>query len=97
MLAHQRDVRRLGGGEGERAQVLGLEVVQLRLAGAARHHRGLAAARLEDVDHGATPDPRSCWPRAFYDFRHVGIGGRIRQCCCSLCLGLIPRSADNDP
>ena len=38
MLAHQQDVGRLGGGKRERAQVLGFEVVQVGLAGTARHH-----------------------------------------------------------
>ncbi len=57
MLADQQDIRRLGGGEGERAQVFGLEVVQVGLAGAARHHRGLAATRLDDVGKGGSPVP----------------------------------------
>ncbi len=54
----QQDFRRLGGGQRERTQFLGLKVMQIRLAGAALHHGGLAAARLQDVDHGATPLPR---------------------------------------
>ena len=49
MLAHQQDVGGVAGGQRQGAQVLGLEVVQVGLAGAARHHRGLAAARLDDV------------------------------------------------
>ena len=57
MLADQQDVGGVAGGEREGAQVLGLEVVQVGLAGAARHHRGLAAARLDDAGHGATPYP----------------------------------------
>ncbi len=39
------------------AQILGLEVVQVGLAGAARHHRGLAAARLDDVGDRRGPVP----------------------------------------
>ncbi len=57
MLAHQQDVGGVAGGQREGAQVFGLEVVQIRLAGAAGHHRGLGAARLQDIDHGATALP----------------------------------------
>ncbi len=57
MLADQQDIGGVAGGKREGAQVLGLQVVQLRLAGAARHHRGLAAARLDDAGHGAIPHP----------------------------------------
>ncbi len=57
MLAHPQDAGGVAGGQRECAQVLGLEVVPIRLAGATRHHRGLAAARLQDADPGATPYP----------------------------------------
>ena len=38
----ERDTGRIGGGEGDGPQVLGFDVVQVRLAGAAGHHGGLA-------------------------------------------------------
>ena len=38
MLAHEQDVGGVAGRKRECAQVLGLQVVQIRLAGAARHH-----------------------------------------------------------
>ena len=57
MLADEQDTAGVAGGQGERAQVFGPQVVQIRLAAAARRHRGLAGARPEDVGHGATPYP----------------------------------------
>ena len=45
----ERDAGGGGSGPGDRAQVLGLDVVQACLAGAACHHRGFARIGLEDV------------------------------------------------
>ena len=45
----ERDAGGGGSGPGDRAQVLGLDVVQAGLAGAACHHRSFARIGLEDV------------------------------------------------
>ncbi len=47
MLAHEQDVGGVAGGQGERAQVFGLQVVQVGLAGAARHHRGKRDSHID--------------------------------------------------
>ena len=74
MLTHQQDVGGVAGGEREGAQVLGLEVVQVGLAG---------AARLQDVDRGATPYPLDrAVPELSTTSPMSGFSERIRQTRC---------------
>ena len=47
--AGHRDTAGLRGSDRDGTQIFGLEVVQAGFARAARHHRGLARVRLQDI------------------------------------------------